>query len=311
MLKALTINTIVMKKTHYLREWITAVLLFAFSITGAGQSLHSLEPSTKYYKTIGALSMAPSTSRAWMDTIQFPWTEYSQNAITYSLIRTVYLKPEDEAQLPDLVRMPANSSDQTKAELEYLLSLQKSRTKEQINRAQYIATIGSWFNILNPLDSNFDENRQQLFYIASTVGEWYNYKNFPATTKLLLNCMQDIRVTEFRLKWHFKRPRPYHLEPTLQPLTKVRSPSFASGHTLWAYTQAYIFSEIIPEKRSEFLSKADEVRWSRELLGIHYPSDNEASRIIAWYLMKFWYNNPEFLKDMEQARAEWKNNNFK
>lgn len=279
-------------------------LIFHLSV-GFTQSIQPLENPSRYYKTLGELNAKPNAARAWMDTITFPWSEYSQNAITYSLVRTTYLSKEDEAKLPGLIKSPANSSDETRAELDYLLSLQNSRTKEQIDKAQYIANMGSWFNILNPTDPDYNENRKQLFYIAEGVGDWYNNQNFPATTQLLLNCIQDIRVTEFRLKWNFKRPRPYHLEPKLQPLTKIKSPSFASGHTLWAFTQAYLFSEILPEKRADFIAKADEVRWSRELMGIHYPSDNEASRIIAWNLVKFWLNNPQFLKDLNNAKKEW------
>jgi acid phosphatase (class A) len=285
----------------------SVIFLFTSIFTNSfSQSIHQLEPAVKYYKSLGALNASPNPSRAWMDTIKFPWPEYSQNAITNSLIRTVYLNKEDEVKLPDLIHPPANSSDETRAELDYLLSLQNSRTKQQIDRAEFIANIGSWFNILNPEDPDYEENKKQLFYIADTIGSWYNYKNFPATTQLLLNCIQDIRVTEFRLKWYFKRPRPYHLEPKLQPLTRIKSPSFASGHTLWAFTEAYIFSEIIPEKRDLFLQRADEVRWSRELLGIHYPSDNEASRTIGWYLLKYWYNNPQFVADLNKAKEEWR-----
>lgn len=54
------------------------------------------------------------------------------------------------------------------------------------------------------------------------------------------------------------------------------------------------------------MQRADEVRWSRELMGIHYPSDNEASRIVGWYLLKYWYINPQFVKDMNKAKEEWK-----
>ncbi|HEV8283622.1 MAG TPA: phosphatase PAP2 family protein [Chitinophagaceae bacterium] len=294
--------------TIIIRAAILNLCLVGILSGSYGQSIHPLEPVSRYYKTYGSLSASPNPQRAWMDTITFPWAEYSPNAITNSLVRTVYLKPEDEAKLPGLIRPPANSSDQTRAELDYLLSLQNSRTKEQIDRAQFIANIGSWFNILNPTDPDYHENKKQLFYIAEGIGDWYNYQNFPATTQLLLNCIQDIRVTEFRLKWNFKRARPYHLEPKLQPLTRIKSPSFASGHTLWAFTQAFLFSEIIPEKRQDFINKADEVRWSRELMSIHYPSDNEASRIIAWNLVKFWYNNPQFVKDLNKAKEEWKSN---
>lgn len=286
------------------RFLLSLLLIFQLSFAFT-QSIHPLESPSRYYKTLGELNAKPNAARAWMDTITFPWSEYSQNAITNSLVRTVYLSKEDEAKLPGLINPPANSSDETRAELDYLLQLQNTRTKEQISKAEYIANIGSWFNILNPTDPNYNENKKELFYIAQDVGDWYNYQNFPATTQLLFNCIQDTRVTEFRLKWNFKLPRPYHLELKLQPLTRIKSPSFASGHTLCAFTQAFLFSEIIPEKRENFIAKADEVRWSRELLGIHYPSDNEASRVIAWNLLKFWMNNPQFVQDLNKAKQEW------
>lgn len=241
---------------------------------------------------------------------QIPLYFHGQNtvrALYPTRYGTFYLTEEDEAKLPSLIKFPANSSDQTRAELDYLLDLQNKRTTSEIERAEYIANIGSWPNILNPTDSDYNENRKELFYIASSVGDWFNYQNFPAITELLMNCIQDIRTTEFRLKRYFKRPRPYHLEAKLNPLARINSPSFASGHTLWAFTEAYIFSEIIPEKRDEFLNRAEEVRWSRELMGIHYPSDNEASRVIGWYLLNSWFKNPIFVTDMEKAKMEWAN----
>ena len=298
-----------MQRFRHLKQRSSVLLFFLFllasGINGFSQTFHPLEPVSKHYKTLAETNSRPNQVRSNMDTITYPWLEYSKGALGNSLMRTYYLSQEDEAKLPSVIQFPANSSDQTRAELDYLLSLQNKRTKQEIERANYIANIGSWPNIINPTDPDYKENRKQLFYIASSVGTWFNDENFPAITQLLLNCIQDIRVTEFRLKRHFKRPRPYHLESKLTPLARINSPSFASGHSLWAFTEAYIFSEIIPEKREEFLKAAEEVRWSRELMGIHYPSDNEASRIIGWYLIKYWYNNPQFLSDLEKARIEW------
>ncbi len=306
-----------MKKNKTITTGFKAALLIIISLTACLQSfsqwVHPLEPISKHYKTLAALSPLPNPTRAALDTVNFPWTEYSKSALTNSLMRTYYLSAEDEAKLPALITFPANSSDQTRGELDYLLKLQNSRTKEDTAKAKYIANIGSWPNIINPTDPDYNENREQLFYIAGSVGLWFNHQNFPATTQLLLNCIQDIRVTEFRLKRFFKRARPYHLEPKLNPLTRINSPSFPSGHVLWAYTEAYIFSEIIPEKREQFLNMADEVRWSREVMGIHYPSDDEASRIIGRYLLNYWYHNPQFIADMEKAKIEWqlKSKSFK
>lgn len=290
-----------------LRLLIITFLLSVLSINGFTQSNHLLEPISKHYKTLAEISLLPNQVRAYMDTITFPWAEYSKGALSNSLMRTYYLSTEEEATLPGFIKFPANSSDQTRAELDYLLSLQNKRTKQEIDRANYIANIGSWPGIINPTDPDYKKNRKQLFYIASPMGDWFNDDNFPVTTQLLMNCIQDMRVTEFRLKRYFKRPRPYHLESHLSPLTRINSPSFASGHTLWAFTEAFIFSEIIPEKREAFLKMADEVRWSRELMGIHYPSDNEASRIVGWNLLKYWYNNPQFVSDLEKAKLEWQN----
>lgn len=299
-----------MKNKNENQASLTGILMLLFlvfiSFETLAQRIHSLEPVSQHYKTFALLHSQPNATRASLDTIQFPWTEYSKGALTNSLMRSYYLSAEGEAVLLTLIKCPSNSSDETRADLDYLLQLQSKRTKSDTTRAQYIANIGSWPNILNPTDPDYIENRNQLFYIASSIGPWFNPENFPATTQLLMNCIQDIRATEFRLKRHFKRPRPYHLEPKLQPLARINSPSFASGHSLWAFSEAFLFAELIPEKRGDFIAKAEEVRWSREVLGIHYPSDNEASRIISWNLVNDWFKNPQFIADFEKAKKEWK-----
>ena len=280
------------------------VLIFIGGTCCLSQKIPPLEPISKYYKTLSELSASPNPARSALDTIVFPWTEYSTKSLMASM-KTMYLNPEDSSALQGFIHYPANSSDQTRAELDYLLNLQDKRTQAQIDRVQYIANIGPWPNITNPKDSNYADNRNQLFFIATSVGNWFNAQNFPATTQLMMNCIQDIRLTEFFLKRDFKRSRPYHLEPKLNPLTKIITPAFPSGHTLWAFAEAYVFGEIVPEKREAFLNAAEEVRWSREVMGIHFPSDNEAARVIAWHLLKSWYHNPQFVKDMEKAKTEW------
>jgi acid phosphatase (class A) len=305
---SLIFTTMSNKKNRLKNQFSGFLILFTLisGFTASSQWIHPLEPISQHYKTLASLNAEPNTSRKNLDSILFPWKEYSKSALGNSIWRTYYLSAVDEEKLPSYISCPANSSDQTKGDLEYLLKLQNTRTKADTTKAQFIAQIGSWPNIINPTDPDFAENRTQLFYIASTVGDWFNSDNFPATTQLLLNCIQDIRVTEFRLKRHFKRPRPYHLEPMLNPITRINSPSFASGHTLWAFTEAFLFAELIPEKRNSFILKAEEVRWSREILGLHYPSDNEASRIIAWHLVCDWFKNSKFVSDFEKAKIEWK-----
>ena len=111
---------------------------------------------------------------------------------------------------------------------------------------------------------------------------------------------------EFTIKYKLFRPRPYHLESKLEPLTKINSPSFVSGHTLWAFLQAFTWSEIAPDKQKEFITLAEEIRRSREIMGIHFPTDNEGSRQIAYTMLQYYFKDEVFLKDFKEAVAEWK-----
>jgi acid phosphatase (class A) len=282
------------------------VLLSLLSVNAFAQQ--SFKNSPAFYLQLKKLSSLPSNVRAWMDTIAFPWAEYGKAALANSLLKPYYLTSSEQESLLYSVTVPANSSEQTKAELQYLIQLQETRTAEEIAKAQAIANVGSSPLIINPTDSAYAEYLRHLFYIAQPLGNWYNPDNFPATTRLLMNCIQDIRATEFHVKRYFKRPRPYHLEPALQPLARISSPSFASGHSLWAYSQAYLFGEIVPSAKKMFLARAAEVRWSREIMGIHFPSDNDASIVLSQKLLSYWMTNPRFVADLEQAKIEWSKN---
>src|SRR5690349_243472 len=77
------------------------------------QKMPALEPVNSIYKPLQEKNTSPNKTRQSLDTIQYPWTEYSKGALGNALWRTVYLSAQDEAKLPALVTLPANSSDQT------------------------------------------------------------------------------------------------------------------------------------------------------------------------------------------------------
>jgi len=150
------------------------------------------------------------------------------------------------------------------------------------------------------------KNYDHLFFEAYEIlGNQFNVKDYPKTKKLLNNIMKEMRIAEFSAKNHFLRPRPRQLESELEPLKKMSSASFASGHTLWAYMQAYLLGALIPEKRIEFLDLAYKIGYSREILGVHYPSDEEAARKLAYELLLKMWNKPEFIRDFHKAQLEW------
>lgn len=272
-----------------------------------GQALHSQEAVADHYQSIGALSARKNAPRAWMDTIHYPAKEYG-SSLVYVLVTPYYLTPQQVETLRTAIAPPANSSDQTKKELEHLLALQQARTPQQIQRVEFLGNIGYW----PPTDllsshPNYVQNLQDLFFEGREIlGATCTAENYPKTAHLLKGVMRDMRIMEFTIKYHYLRPRPYHLEAELKPLTRIGSPSFASGHTLWAFIQAYTWSELLPNRRGEFIKLAEEIRRSREIMGIHYPSDNEAARIISHQMLTYYFKNPAFLRDLDTAKAEWK-----
>lgn len=287
------------------------VLLIAFwQLPAFAQGISVLEPITGHYKTLQSYNAKPNNARAWMDTIAFPPDKYG-SSLTYTLVKPYYLSSQQVTVLKNWLTAPANSSDQTRAELDYMLNLQAKRTPEQVSRVTFLGDIGYWSQVdLLKSHPSYQKNLKDLFFEGREIlGEDCSAEKYPKTAQLLKGVMQDMRIMEFSVKYQILRPRPYQLEPKLEPTAVMGSPAFASGHTLWAYLHAYLWSEILPEKRAAFLKLAEEIRQSREIMGIHYPSDNEASRVLAHKMLELMTYNAQFQQDFKEAVTEWKGAN--
>ncbi len=291
---------------------ILIVILWA-SLNSNGQSyqisrLTPIDPPQNHYETLQKLSGQINGVRAWMDTIRYPAAIYNDYTIVSALMKPTYLHSDQIDFLVNEMEYPANSSKQTKAELEFLLDLQSKRTKQQTERVMQIAKIGYWPEAYYvPTHPKYQSNLENLFFeINEVMEENHDPNEYPATVNLLKSATDDMRLMEFRVKYNLLRARPYQLEPKLEPLREIKSPSFASGHTLWAYVQAYILAELVPEKREAFLGLAYEIGYSRELMGVHYPSDEEAARQLAHRMVALMWNTMAFQNDFRTAKNEWK-----
>lgn len=294
------------------KQYIFLFALLIYAGSSYAQRKLDLAPVNDHYKTLQSISALPNTQRAWMDTITYPPAEYGSSMV-YMLVKPYYLSGGQIKILSEGVKFPANSSDQVRRELDYLLELQDKRTPEQVARVEFLGDIGYWPSVnIVPSHPSYNQNLQALFFEGSELmGAGIHAGNFPKVSRLLQGVMQDMRIMEFTIKYKLLRPRPYHLESKLKPLARMSSPSFASGHTLWAFLQAFTWSEIVPEKQSEFIALAEEIRRSREIMGIHYPSDNEASRQVAYRMFQYYLQNPSFKKDLQDAIDEWNSRSAK
>jgi len=273
------------------------------------QELHPFETATNHYASLKKLSALPNAERSALDRMRFPVASYNPVALLYTMTKPAYLSEMQVEEFKSLLQFPANSSEQTRAELDFLLEWQDKRTKEQeVRAAEVLAPVGYWPHVDVMKDhQNHTQNLNYLFFKGrEVIGQHVTAKNYPATTKLLKGITNDMRLMEFTIKYHLLRPRPYELEPKLEPLQIMGSPSFASGHTLWAYLHAFTWSELIPSKRNAFLALAYEIGESREIMGIHYPSDDEASRILAHAMLSKMWSDSDFITDLKAAQLEWR-----
>lgn len=111
-----------------LQAAMTFLSVFMASATqGSAQELNREFPSLrKEYANIARLSASSQPQRAGLDSITFPIEKMNKAFYRALKLRAVYLDvPLDSFRLPNF---PANSSEQTRAELNYLLDLQSKRT---------------------------------------------------------------------------------------------------------------------------------------------------------------------------------------
>ncbi|MEM6317140.1 MAG: phosphatase PAP2 family protein [Bacteroidota bacterium] len=271
-------------------------------------TIHLLEPAKNHYKTLQLLSASPNETYADSDTLAFPPSMYNSYALAMSQSTPHYLTSSQVDFLKKSVHFPANSSDQTRAELDFLYKLQNEREEKQVERVMQLAKIGYW--PVNDVLENHPKYQQNLDYLffecQEVVGTDCTAQKYPHTANLLKGIMTDMRIMEFAVKYQLLRARPYELDKRLQPLQVMGSPSFASGHTLWAYIQAFTFSELMPEKRPDFLAIAYELGLSREIMAVHYPSDEETARQLAHRMLWLMWHTEKFQTDFKKAQTEWK-----
>lgn len=214
-----------------------------------------------------------------------------------------YLNAEEKFAIAD---PPANSSEQTRAELDYLLQLQSRRSEEDIRASMYYAGV-YYKTATQPGDKDYEKLRRNLFHIGRGIGTWFNADSLPQTAKLVANVWKDAEYLIWKYKNYFVRIRPYKLEPKLDNQEETNWAAYPSGHATNSYVNAYLYSELLPEFSSFFIKDAFDMAHSREIIGVHYPSDSESGRLLAWQLVKRLMANENFKKDFEGAKEEIKN----
>jgi len=176
-----------------------------------------------------------------------------------------YIKagPED---LP-LVSPPSNESEETKREVETILSVMERE----------------------PLDPKFVDDAS-----ASVNSVFYDIceeLNLDAMEEVAEDIAQDVLKIAMYLKYKFLRPRPYQLAPyydgDIQSMDEAaeESPAYPSGHSMMGFALSKLYSDQYPEHALTFSELGRKVGLSRIQAGVHYPSDVRYAKALIEHLM--------------------------
>ena len=99
--------------------------------------------------------------------------------------------------------------------------------------------------------------------------------------------LDNVYPVWLKLKYLYKRPRPFQLAPHLGYKISViqtdthQTPSYPSGHQTEGAIIAEVLSSYYPEHKTAFYEAAGLVGKARVMQGVHYPSDNDVSMILS------------------------------
>jgi acid phosphatase (class A) len=314
-------NTRVLMKLH----WMSAACLFIttagvfFTITAAAHAvgpdfkIAPFAPARGHYAKLAQLDPHPANPRLPIDAER--WKTSPRSIERIEQIQPEFVKvPLETFTLPPC---PANSSKQTRSEIDYLLRLQANRTEAEGERALYFAPWG-YCPITKycppttkqncPTKSScpeFASQQRNLFYVGRSIGSWFNPDDLPVTVDVLGRVWQDASYYMWRLKFKYARVRPYNIDPKVKPLQEPNWAAFPSGHSLYAHMLAYLYSELAPEFSDIFLNDARAIAHSREIIGVHFPSDSEAGRVFARQFVDQLLLSEKFRPELEKIKKEW------
>lgn len=182
----------------------------------------------------------------------------------------------------------ARNSAATAAELAELHRIEAVRTPAQVAQAQA------------------DDREEDIFIFKSVMGPGFTAEALPITAAFSAHIRKDEGATGSPLKNIYRRPRPYQADSTLHPVCPLNSEptSYPSGHSLSGYLLALTLAQMVPEKRQQIFERVDEYVHNRLVCGVHYASDIEASRNLAYAVFGSIAASSRFQHDLAVAREE-------
>jgi len=103
------------------------------------------------------------------------------------------------------------------------------------------------------------------------------------------------------MKNRFQRSRPDFIPPC--PGSSSGGYSYPSTHAAISRVFAYVLADLVPERKAEFIAKADAIAQDRLIIGVHYPTDIAAGKELGELLHARLLQSEAYREDLVRIRA--------
>lgn len=148
------------------------------------------------------------------------------------------------------------------------------------------------------------ERRIYVFTFTPAIGTFFQSNSLPKSAAFFQRLHNDIQRVVDLGKEHWKRPRPFVVEPALAVGEPETTFSYPSGHSTKATVYALVLAEIFPDKREKILAAGRTLGWHRVQLAVHYPTDIYAGRVLGQAIVRELKKNSAFEKDLAGVKKE-------
>ena len=153
--------------------------------------------------------------------------------------------------------------------------------------------------------------QEMMTIYSQALGIEINRENTPALYKLIFRSTYTGDQSTKSAKEKYMRTRPFaqyneHPWGRHDNENDLRhNGSYPSGHTGIGWTNALILAEVAPELQDTVLRRGFQYGESRIIVAAHYQSDVDAGYLCASACVAVMHSVPDFIEDLEAARAEF------
>ena len=155
-------------------------------------------------------------------------------------------------------------------------------------------------------DARLDGDTKNATIFAVVLGPKFDLARLPATAALMALVRASEKDAVDRGKDHFRRARPYVLDPALKACKRNDDAlsSYPSGHTSMAFSMGETLARLVPEKADALLARAARYGQSRIVCEQHFRSDVSAGQMLGLLIAERLMAKPAFRAAFDAARRE-------